>query len=71
MWSCRWIKYQKMDAQYASAKGIPTSVSDDGGWRKIFDHNTRTYNNNLVDCISGNCTWNGTDRFNDACRQCP
>jgi hypothetical protein len=59
--------YQKLDNQNANPKGIPTSVWDDNGWYKIFDLGTKAWNNNLIDCISGTCTWTGTDRFNSGC----
>ncbi len=35
---------------------------DDGGWFKIFDHDTGAYDNNLIDCIEGSCEWDGTER---------
>lgn len=59
--------YQKLHSAFAATKGIPTSVWDDGGWFKIFDHSTDTYTNNLSDCIGGTCSWDGTDRFNSGC----
>jgi hypothetical protein len=59
--------YQGMHSQFASARGMPTSVWDDGGWFKIFDHGSDSFNNNLVDCIGGACDWTGTERFNGAC----
>ena len=59
--------YQKLDKQNANPNGIPTSVWDDNGWYKIFDLGTKAWNNNLIDCISGTCTWTGTDRFNSGC----
>ncbi len=55
--------YQKFHTDNAAPKGIPTSVWDDGGWFKIFDHGTNSYDNNLIDCISGTCDWTGTDRY--------
>ncbi|MFT7558253.1 MAG: hypothetical protein ACI93R_000147 [Flavobacteriales bacterium] len=61
--------YQKMDAEYASAKGQPTAVWDDGGWFKIFDHGTNSFNNNLFQCIDGVCDWSGDfTRVNGACK---
>jgi hypothetical protein len=39
----------------------------DNGWFKIFDLGTKAWNNNLIDCMSGICTWTGTDRFNSGC----
>jgi endoglucanase len=59
--------YQKMVAT-ASDKGIPTSLWDDNGWFKVFDIRSNSWNNNLVDCMSGTCSWNGTDRFNAGCK---
>jgi hypothetical protein len=59
--------YQKLVSQNATTKGIPTSVWDDNGWFKIFDLGSKAWNNNLIDCISGTCTWTGTDRFNSGC----
>ncbi len=76
-WGSRYVQmdcnnirawYQAMHSQFAEPKGIPTSVWDDGGWFKIFDHGSNTYANNLVDCIVGDCDWTGSDRFNDACQ---
>jgi endoglucanase len=59
--------YQRMHSEFAAPRGIPTAVWDDGGWFKIFDHATNAYANNLVDCISGDCAWTGTERFNAGC----
>ncbi|HEX6275382.1 MAG TPA: cellulase family glycosylhydrolase [Polyangiaceae bacterium] len=59
--------YQRMHAEFAAPRGIPTAVWDDGGWFKIFDHATNAYANNLVDCIAGECAWTGTERFNAGC----
>lgn len=59
--------YQLFDASYAAPKGQPTAVWDDGGWFKIFDHGTNSFNNNLAQCIGGNCAWDGADRFNSGC----
>lgn len=60
--------YQKLHSQFAAPRGIPTAVWDDGGWFKIFDHATNAFDNNLIDCISGTCDWDGTERFNAACQ---
>lgn len=67
--SCNNIRqfYQKLDSKYASAKGMPTAVWDDGGWFKIFDFSTYTFSNNLSQCIGGTCEWDGTERFNAGC----
>ncbi len=59
--------YQKMAAT-ASAKGIATSLWDDNGWFKVWDISAKSWNSNLVDCIVGTCTWNGTERFNAGCK---
>lgn len=59
--------YQLFDDKYASAKGQPTAVWDDGGWFKIYDHSTNSFNNNLAECIGGSCAWQGADRFNSGC----
>jgi len=55
--------YQKMNSAFATPRGIPTMVWDDGGWFKIYDHSTNAFDNNLADCISGTCDWQGTERF--------
>ena len=59
--------YERFHAEFAAPRGIPTSVWDDGGWFKIFDHGTNTFANNLADCISGSCDWDGADRFGATC----
>ena len=60
--------YEKFDAQYARNYGMPTTVWDDGGWFKIYDHNTNEFANNLHLCIiNGDCDWEGNERFNSAC----
>jgi hypothetical protein len=59
--------YQKLHADNAAPRGMPTSVWDDGGWFKIFDFGSNAYANDLADCISGTCTWSGDDRFNGGC----
>jgi endoglucanase len=59
--------YTKFDSVHAGPLGIPTSVWDDGGWFKIFDHSSGSYDNNLIDCIEGSCEWDGTERMNDGC----
>lgn len=56
--------------QFAGQEGIPTAVWDDGGWFRIFDHGTDSYNNNLYQCIiDGSCEYSASDssRFNAAC----
>lgn len=59
--------YEKMGAT-ATANQIPTSLWDDNGWFKVWDLGSKTWNNNLVDCLLGNCSWSGTDRFNAGCK---
>jgi endoglucanase len=60
--------YEKFDAQYARSYGMPTTVWDDGGWFKIYDHGTNEFANNLHLCIiNGDCDWQGTERFNSEC----
>ena len=60
--------YQKMDKDNAQPRGIPTSLWDDGGWFKVWDIGSKSWNNNLADCILGTCNWNGTERFNAGCK---
>jgi len=60
--------YKTLGWQYAPAKGQPTALWDDGGWFKVFDHGTNSFANNLVDCIDGNCAWDGAERFNAGCK---
>ena len=59
--------YARFDAVHARRFGMPTAVWDDGGWFQLFDHDTRTFSSNLIDCIDGQCAWKGSDRFNDDC----
>ncbi|WP_370979946.1 cellulase family glycosylhydrolase [Agaribacterium sp. ZY112] len=68
--NCNNIRYwyQKFDAEFASEKNQATAVWDDGGWFKIFDHATNQFDNNLYQCIDGQCTWEeGGQRFNSGC----
>ncbi len=67
--SCNNIRlfYSKLDSKFASVKGMPTAVWDDGGWFKIFDFSTYTFTNNLSQCIGGSCEWDGAERFNAGC----
>jgi len=60
--------YQTLASDFAPKRGIPTVVWDDGGWFKIYDHASNAFANNLVDCISGTCDWDGTERFNAGCQ---
>jgi endoglucanase len=68
--SCNNIRswYQKLPSEFATKRGIATMVWDDGGWFKIYDHASNAFSNNLVDCISGTCDWEGTERFNAGCK---
>nr|WP_242523924.1 cellulase family glycosylhydrolase [Microbulbifer salipaludis] len=59
--------YQKFDSEFASAKSQPTSVWDDGGWFKIFDHGSNSFANNLYQCIDGTCDWSGDFSRNSGC----
>lgn len=60
--------YQRMHSVHAAANNMPTTVWDDGGWFKIFDHATNSFDNNLAVCIiNGECAWDGAERFNTAC----
>jgi endoglucanase len=59
--------YAQFDSQNAEPLGQPTAVWDDGGWFRIFDHGAGQFENNLIDCIAGECDWTGTERFNAAC----
>lgn len=59
--------YTRFDSVHAAQHDQRTAVWDDGGWFKIFDHGTNTFDNNLIDCIEGSCSWDGDERFNDGC----
>lgn len=60
--------YEQFDNEYAAPMGQPTAVWDDGGWFKIFDHDTDSFDNNLIDCLEdGECAWDGEERFNAGC----
>lgn len=60
--------YAQMHVHNAAPRGVPTSVWDDGGWFKVFDHRTNVFDNDLAAClIEGSCGWTGTERFNNAC----
>lgn len=59
--------YQMFYQDVARYKTMPSTVWDDGGWFKIFDHGTNSFANNLADCISGSCAWDNGERFNSAC----
>lgn len=60
--------YAQMHVHQAAPKGVPTSVWDDGGWFKVFDHSSNVFDNGLATClIEGTCDWTGPERFNNAC----
>lgn len=60
--------YEQFDSVQASSFGQPTAVWDDGGWFRVFSHATGAFDNNLIDCIEGNCTWDGEERYNAGCQ---
>jgi len=68
--SCNNVRswYQKLPSEFASKRGIATVVWDDGGWFMIYDHESNAFANNLADCISGTCDWDGSERFNAGCK---
>lgn len=47
--------------------GMPTQVWDDGGWFEVFNYGSGIFTNNLAQCITGDCDWQGSERFNSAC----
>lgn len=60
--------YAQMHVHNADESGVPTSLWDDGGWFKIFDHSSGSFDNNLATClIEGECEWAGNERFNNGC----
>lgn len=59
--------YSLFHARHATDHAMPTAVWDDGGWFQLFDHDRGDFSSNLVDCIDGECRWDGPDRFNDDC----
>lgn len=59
--------YQQMHSLEARSRNYPTAVWDDGGWFQIFSHATNSFNNNLADCITGQCAWDGNTRINAGC----
>lgn len=59
--------YTTFDSVHAKSHGQPTALWDDGGWFMVFDHATGAFNNNLIDCIEGECTWDGTEQINSGC----
>lgn len=60
--------YAQLHYHQAAVRGVPTSVWDDGGWFRIFDHGSHEFNNELAIClIEGECDWSGSERFNMGC----
>lgn len=55
--------YARFHHAHASELGMPTAVWDDGGWFKIYDPALGRFSSNLIDCIDGECTWAGSERF--------
>ena len=60
-------QWYELFPQSAQNFGMPTQVWDDGGWFGVFDYASGTFKNNLAQCITGDCEWSGTERFNSAC----
>ena len=60
-------QWYELFPQSAQNFGMPTQVWDDGGWFGVFDYASGTFKNNLAQCVTGNCEWSGTERFNSAC----
>ena len=59
--------FHLFDQYIANPKRQPTAVWDDGGWFKLWSHQTNTWDTNLHECISGPCAWNGDQQINAAC----
>ena len=59
--------YARFDAVHAKRFGMPTAVWDDGGWFQVYDHDTNSFPNNLIDCIDGVCTLDRDERFKPDC----
>ncbi len=59
--------YTKFDSEFAAPRGQPTAVWDDGGWFQIWNHSSNSFGNNLIDCIEGDCAWDGAERMNSGC----
>lgn len=59
--------YSLFHARHASDNHMPTAVWDDGGWFQLYDHAREDFSSNLVDCIDGECRWDGAERFNPDC----
>ena len=51
----------------AAAFSMPTTVWDDGGWFGSFNYEQGSFENNLAQCITGDCEWDGNERFNEGC----
>ncbi|WP_296168503.1 glycoside hydrolase family 5 protein [uncultured Brevundimonas sp.] len=59
--------YTRFDSVHARRFGMPTAVWDDGGWFQVYDHDSDSFPNNLIDCIDGVCTLNSDERFKPKC----
>lgn len=59
--------YALFVARHARAHAMPTAVWDDGGWFELYDHGSERFSSNLIDCIDGACSWDGSERFNPGC----
>ena len=59
--------YSSFTEETEGTRGIPTSLWDDGGGFKVFDHSSEEFDNNLINCLDGECEWDGDNRFNAAC----
>ncbi|MBJ7446169.1 MAG: hypothetical protein JHC81_01430 [Brevundimonas sp.] len=46
---------------------MPTAIWDDGGWFEVYDHDTDSVRNNLIDCLDGNCAASVSERFGPDC----
>ena len=67
--SCNNIRqwYSAFTEEAEGPRGMPTSLWDDGGWFKVFDHASESFDNNLIDCLDGDCMWDGESRYNSGC----
>ncbi len=59
--------YSLFHARYAAQAHMPTAVWDDGGWFQLYDHEKARFSSNLIDCVDGECRWQGEQRFNSDC----
>jgi aryl-phospho-beta-D-glucosidase BglC (GH1 family) len=52
----------------AETFGQPTALWDDGGWFEVYSHASDSFESNLIDCLEGECAWDGEERFNADCQ---